>query len=157
MDNNVVIEQFEEQSETGIDDRDKHIIEIMMQDSKTPFTKIGKELGISEAAVRRRIKKLETMGVIRKFTVVVDPSKIGYKHVAIIGIDSEPDKLIQIAHDLANKSFSKRVYITTGDHMIMVEAWAKDSSEMTKILQEIGAINGVRKVCPAIILDSIKQ
>ncbi|GGP21855.1 transcriptional regulator [Thermocladium modestius] len=153
----MVIEQFEEGSEEGIDDRDKRIIEIMMQDSKTPFTKIGKELGISEAAVRRRIRKLEMMGVIRKFTVVVDPSKIGYKHVAIIGIDSEPDKLIQIAHDLASKDFSKKVYITTGDHMIMMEAWARDSMEMTKILQEIGSINGVRKVCPAIILDYVKQ
>jgi len=153
----VVIEQLEEYGEEGIDDRDKKIIEIMMQNSKIPFTQIGKELGISEAAVRRRIKKLEMMGVIKKFTIVVDPAKIGYKHVAIIGIDSEPDKLIQIAHDLANKHFSKRVYITTGDHMIMLEAWARDSAEMTKVLQEIGAINGVRKVCPAIILDSIKQ
>lgn len=53
--------------------------------------------------------------------------------------------------------FTKRVFITTGDHMIMVEIWAKNRDELMKILsEEIGSLDGVKGVFPAIVLERIK-
>jgi len=51
----------------------------------------------------------------------------------------------------------KSVVTSTGDHMIMAEVWAHDNRELTEIVtQRIGKLDGVTRVCPAIILERIK-
>ena len=51
----------------------------------------------------------------------------------------------------------RKVYLTSGDHMIMTEVWAKDGEDLSDIISnKIGKIEGVTKVCPAIILEKLK-
>lgn len=139
-----------------IDAKDRKIIEILKEDARTPFTKIAKELGITEAAVRKRVKNLEERGVIKKYTVEIDGTKLGYNVTALTGVDTEPDRFLDIAKMLKEYDFTYNVYITSGDHMIMTEIWAKNREELMKILAEIGRLEGVKRVCPAIVLEKIK-
>lgn len=140
----------------SLDEKDKKIISILLENARLPFTDIAKKLGITDVAVKKRLKKLEKNGVIKKYTVIVDPSKLGYQDVALVGVDTEPDKILEVAEKLSEKEYSRFVYLTTGDHMIMVEIWAKNNADLMKIIKEIGSLPGVKKVCPAIILDQIK-
>ncbi len=140
----------------AIDDKDRRIIEILSRNARSTFTEIARELGITDVAVKKRLMKLEQRGVIKGYTVVVDPEKLGYKNVALIGVDTEPDKILEVARRLAEKKYSKNVYLTTGDHMIMVEVWAGENGDMMRIIEEIGKLEGVKKVCPAIVLEKIK-
>ena len=140
----------------SLDEKDKKIISILLENARLPFTDIAKKLGITDVAVKKRLKKLEKNGVIKKYTVIVDPSKLGYQDVALVGVDTEPDKILEVAEKLSEKEYSRFVYLTTGDHMIMVEIWAKNNADLMKIIKEIGSMPGVKKVCPAIILDQIK-
>ena len=61
-----------------LDDKDKQILNLLQENSRLSYTEIGNELDISEATVRYRVKKLVDAGVISKFTVLLDPRKIGY-------------------------------------------------------------------------------
>ncbi len=140
----------------AIDDKDRRIIEILSRNARSTFTEIARELGITDVAVKKRLTKLEQRGVIKGYTVIVDPEKLGYKNVALIGVDTEPDKILEVARRLAEKKYSKNVYLTTGDHMIMVEVWAGENGDMMRIIEEIGKLEGVKKVCPAIVLEKIK-
>ena len=140
----------------SLDEKDKRIIEILLENARLPLTDIAKMLGVTDVAVKKRIKKLERRGVIKKYTVVVDPSMLGFQNTALVGVDTEPDKILEVARQLSEAEYSRSVYLTTGDHMIMVEVWAKDSSDLMRIIKEIGSIGGVRRVCPAIILERIK-
>jgi len=139
-----------------IDTKDRKIIEILRKDARTPFTKIAKELGITEAAIRKRVKNMEERGVIKKYTAEVDGAKLGYNVTALTGVDTEPDKFLEIAKKLKEYNFTSKVYITSGDHMIMTEIWAKNREELMNILAEIGGLEGVKRVCPAIVLEKIK-
>jgi len=140
-----------------LDERDKIIIEILTKDARTPFTEIAKALGISETAVRKRVKALEEAGVIKQYTIVIDPSKLGYNLVSLTGIDTLPEKIFEVAEKLKEFEFVRNVYLTSGDHMIMVEVWAKDGNDLSDIISnKIGKIEGVVKVCPAIILERLK-
>lgn len=59
---------------------------------------------------------------------------------------------------LAKIEHVKNVALTTGDHMIMKEIWARDGKELTDILtKKVGKIQGVKRICPAIILERIKE
>ncbi len=140
-----------------LDERDRIIIEMLTKDARTPFTEIAKVLGISETAVRKRVKALEEAGVIRQYTVVVDPSKLGYNLVSLTGVDTLPEKIFEVASKLKQFEFVRSVYLTSGDHMIMTEVWAKDGEDLSDIISnKIGKIDGVTKVCPAIILEKLK-
>ncbi|NJD98521.1 Lrp/AsnC family transcriptional regulator [Thermococcus sp. LS1] len=140
-----------------LDERDKIIIDMLTKDARTPFTEIAKVLGISETAVRKRVKALEEAGVIRQYTIVVDPSKLGYNLVSLTGVDTLPEKIFEVANKLKEFEFVRNVYLTSGDHMIMAEVWAKDGEDLSDIISNrIGKLNGVTKVCPAIILEKLK-
>jgi Lrp/AsnC family transcriptional regulator for asnA, asnC and gidA len=141
----------------SVDEKDIEIIRMLMEDARVSYTSMARRLNITEAAVRKRVKNLEYRGVIRKYTVEVDNSKLGYNVISLTGVDTDPEMFLEVAKKLKEEDFAKSVYISTGDHMIMVEVWAKDGDELTRIISEkIGRLPGVRKICPAIILEKLK-
>ncbi|HDZ62381.1 MAG TPA: Lrp/AsnC family transcriptional regulator, partial [Nitrospirae bacterium] len=94
-----------------MDDKDLKIIEIRAEDSRTPFTEIAKRIRVSESTVRKRIKNLEDEGVIKKYSIIIDPAKIGYNTVAIVGLDVEPTKFLSVASKLTE--FKEVKYVAT--------------------------------------------
>jgi Lrp/AsnC family transcriptional regulator for asnA, asnC and gidA len=141
-----------------VDEIDLTILKFLQEDASIPFTEIARRLKISESTVRKRVEKLRQEGVIKRFTVIIEPSKIGLDTVAIVGIDVNPSKLLEVSQKLCEFPETKYVATSTGDHMIMTEIWARDGRELTKIISEkIGAIEGIKKICPAIILEKLKE
>ncbi len=140
-----------------MDSKDLMIISILEENARTPYVEIAKRVGISESSVRKRIKKLERAGVIKKYTAVVDPSKLGYSMVAIVGVDVVPEKYLAVVEALAKFPEVKKVFASTGDHMIMMEVWARDARHLNELIHtKYGRIEGVVKLCPAILLERIK-
>ncbi|MFQ6130050.1 MAG: AsnC family transcriptional regulator [Candidatus Hadarchaeaceae archaeon] len=140
-----------------MDGKDFEIIKALQADARAPFLGIAKKLRMSESAVRKRVKRLEREGAIERYTVVVNPQKLGYNAVAIVGLDVAPDKYLAIAEALTKLEEVRGVTTSTGDHMIMAEIWAHDNRELTDIvLKRIGKLEGVTRVCPAIVLERIK-
>lgn len=120
------------------------------------FLKIAKTLGVSETAVRKRVKKLESEGVIKRYTIEVDPKKIGFEINALIGIDTKPEHYIPVLGKLKEVKEVVSLYSSSGDHMILIECWFKNSRELTEFIKKLNMIKGVTKICPAIILEKIK-
>ncbi len=140
-----------------IDKLDMEILQLLEKDASLPYTEIARRLKLNESTVRKRVAALKQKGVIRKFTVVIEPSKIGFNTVAIIGVDVDPPKLLEVAQKLCEIPETRYVATSTGDHMIMTEIWTRDGKELSKIISEkIGTIEGVKKICPAIILEKLK-
>ncbi len=140
-----------------IDDIDLQIIDILRTDARTPYTEIARRLGISEATVRRRIKNLEERGVIAGYTAVVEPAKMGFSTVAMVGINTTPDSFLEVVQKLAELREVKWLATSTGDHMILAEVWARDGRELTEVLsRKVGRIEGIVHVRPAIILERLK-
>jgi len=140
-----------------IDKLDMEILQLLEKDASLPYTEIARRLKLNESTVRKRVAALKQKGVIRKFTVAIEPSKIGFNTVAIIGVDVDPPKLLEVAQKLCEIPETRYVATSTGDHMIMTEIWTRDGKELSKIISEkIGTIEGVKKICPAIILEKLK-
>lgn len=140
-----------------VDQTDLKILSLLEADSSTPFTEIARRLGLNESTVRKRVASMREEGVIKKFTVILEPSKVGCNTVAIVGIDVEPTRLLEAAQRLAEIPEARYVATSTGDHMIMTEIWARDGKELSKIISEkIGRIDGIRRICPSIVLERFK-
>ncbi len=140
-----------------MDKRDETILDMLSKNARISYSKIANKLEISEAAVRKRVKKLEEEGIIEGYTIKINPEKIGYKSVAHVGIDTNPTHFLKIACRLTEMDTVKCVTITSGGHMIMIDVWAKDSKELNDILNSIKKIDGVVAVNPSIILERLKS
>ncbi len=140
-----------------MDDKDRKIIEMLQENARRPFTDIAKELNVTETTIRKRVAELERTGVIKKYTIEVDPDKLGYKTVTILGIDVEPRHLLSAAQKISELPETKWVATSTGDHMIMCEVWTPNGEALMQLLSgKVGKIKGITDICPAIILEKIK-
>ncbi|HDJ66675.1 MAG TPA: Lrp/AsnC family transcriptional regulator [Nitrososphaeria archaeon] len=135
---------------------DFELIKLLMKNSRTPYVKLGELLGVSETAIRKRIRKLEEDGVIRRYTIEVDPKKLGFKVNALIGLDTVSERFIAVIEELKAMEEVLGLYSASGDHMILLECWFKDSDELTRFVKRLESIRGVTRVCPAIILEKLK-
>ncbi len=141
-----------------IDEKDLKILEILRENARTPLTDIAEKLGVSESMIRKRVKSLENEGVIKRYTVVVDPAKLGYNSVSFVGLDVEPTHFLDVAIKMTEFPEVKFVATSTGDHMIMTEIWLKDGRALGSFIAEkIGRLEGVHKVCPAVIMEKLKD
>ncbi len=139
-----------------MDDKDKIIIEMLMKNARISLAEIAETLKISDVAVSKRIKKLEESGIIKGYTAIVDPIKLGYSSVAVIGIDVEPERLLEVSRLLREKDYVRYLALSTGDHMLIVQVWSKNNYDLTNTLKDIASISGVKNVRPAIVLETIK-
>ena len=77
-----------------LDDVNLQIIDILAKDSSTAFVEIAKQIGISDATVHLRVRRLIAAGIITKFTISVDNNLLGYDHLAFMRITL--DQVLQI-------------------------------------------------------------
>src|SRR3989344_4745664 len=141
-----------------LDETDIGILEFLRKNARTPFLYIAKKLRISESTIRKRVKTLEKIGVIKKYSAIVEPSKLGYGSVALVGIDVKPEKFLEVAKKLTDYDNIKFVATSTGDHMIMTEIWMENSSDLRNFISaKIESIEGVTRTCPAILMERLKE
>ena len=138
-----------------IDEKDRIIIDALRKNARITLSELAKLVGISDVAVKKRIKKLEAAGIIKGYRALIDPFKLGYA-IAILGIDAEPNLLLEIAKSLSERDYIKYLAITTGDHMIMAVIWARDREELKNIVDEIGRMKGVKRASPSIVSEVLK-
>lgn len=140
-----------------MDEKDLKILDELETNARISFIELGKKLKMSESAVRKRVRKLEKEGIIEKYTIIVNPAKLGYNTVSVIGLDVAPEKYLETIDRLAGMDEVKSVIVSTGDHMIMAEVWSRSAKDLSDfVLKKIGELEGVSRVCPAIILEKRK-
>lgn len=132
------------------------LIKILKQNSKISYVKLAKHFKVSETAIRKRIKNLEREKIIKRYTIDVDPRKMGFEISALIGIDTLPEHYLATINKLKKTNSVLGLYSSSGDHMIMIESWFKNSEELSKFVSQIEKWQGITKICPAIILEKIK-
>jgi len=134
---------------------DIDLIKILEEDCRKPFTEIARKFKVSEAAIRKRIKKLLKFGII-KFTLYVDYKKLGYNYVAIVGIDTYPEHLVKVIEMLKEDKEVKELYSSAGDHMLLVKVIFKNNDDLKNFVKKLEKNKMIKRVCPAIIVEKLK-
>ena len=135
---------------------DEALVTILMHNARIPFTEIARMYNVNEATIRKRVKKLEDSGIIRGYTARVDPRLLGFKVDALIGLDTEPDYYISTIKWLKRRKDIRRLWTSSGDHMIMFRIWFKGNAELSAFVSMLEKKEGVTKVCPAILIEELK-
>ena len=147
----------EKSSEIMLDHVDKKILEILQNNAKTPYAQIASQLGMSEATVHLRIKKLSSLGVIKRFQAIVDPEKVGRKVTAIIGVVAAPSKYSQVLKELEKVPEIVEIFDVAGEYSTLIKVRTKNKEDLARLLDEIGKIDGVESTKTMYVLRIIKE
>ena len=140
-----------------IDSTDKIILKMLQDDARIAFKRIAEKIGVSEATIFVRVKKLRKRGVIKRFTALVSPELLGKKLTAFILIDTEPKKLEEVLDTLSRMDDVYEVYDVTGTYYAIVKVRTEDRESLAEVIDKIGMIDGVTRTETAIALRCVKE
>jgi len=123
-----------------LDEIDYKILETLRRDARTPFTEVGRDLGISDATVHVRVNKMMDAGIIKRYTIVVDEEALGRKVHGFVLINVNPGSLEEVANQLVKNERVSAVYEIHGPNDLIVKVEAGDLDEMRNLVLEVREI-----------------
>jgi Lrp/AsnC family transcriptional regulator of lysine biosynthesis len=135
-----------------MDDKDKQILQILKEDGRAGYAAIGKQVGLSEGAVRKRIDKLTQSGVIRKFTVKIGIAE-GAEAITLLATDpSLPTQ--EVSKKIQEIPNVETVYEVTGEYDIVAVISGMNVVEVNECVEKIRRVEGIMKTNTMIVLRS---
>ncbi|HJU95888.1 MAG TPA: HTH-type transcriptional regulator LysM [Nitrososphaera sp.] len=136
------------------DETDEKIIRILQADSRRAFVDIANEIGLSESAVRRRVKNLVDRTIIKRFTIELGVSD-KTSAITLISVASTADTSA-VSDQLMNLNGVKVVYEITGQYDIAAIIAAPAIADINKCIDNIRKIEGVSDTDTVIILKTMR-
>jgi len=140
-----------------LDDIDKKIIKVLEDDARTSLRKISELVDVSLGTVSNRVKRMEKNGVIKGYSVILNPDNIGWELNVVIGLRIQKGRLIEIQERIAKDSRVHGVYDVTGDFDSMVIARAKNRKDLDDLSKNVLSIDGVERSITHLVLNTVKE
>ena len=142
-----------------LDETDRTILDILQRNAKTPQVEIARQVGLSAASVNERIHKLERLGVIRGWVVLLDDQKVGHEITAFIEVfidhPRHEKRFIALAQALDEVQECHHV---AGDCSCLVKVKAPDRQTLrTLVLDRFNSLAGVRQTRTTLVLETAKE
>lgn len=130
---------------TDLDELDQKIIGVLRRDGRLANTEIGRYLGVSEATVRNRIRRLIDADII-EIAANVNLTRLGYERDVYIGFYCYPGKVMDVAQQLVALQEIRYVAHVTGRYDILAVASIKTQEELVGFLTDsLGKIQGLQR------------
>ncbi|CAN7358307.1 Lrp/AsnC family transcriptional regulator [Variovorax paradoxus] len=147
--------------EGSFDKIDMAILRVLLLDSRKTLQEIGNEVGLSPTSCWTRIKKLEAHGVIKRYTIDVDPAKLGYHDSVIVQVTLEShtdETLYDFGRVLATIPEIQEAYLVSGDYDYYIRIAVRDTRDYERLLREkLYKIPGIRHSKSHFVLRVLKE
>ena len=120
-----------------LDELDRKLLDILVKDSRTSLKELAQQVGLSSPSVSERLRRLEERGVIRAFTVEIDPEALVFPLQAIVRVRPLPGKLHivqQLIEEIPEFGECDKV---TGDDCFVARLYVRSMGELDKLLDRI--------------------
>ena len=143
-------------AEPTLDRTDVELIRHLQVDGRRPYTRLARDVGLSEAAVRQRVQRLLEQGVMQ-IVAVTDPLQLGLHRQAMVLIKVEGD-VREVAAQLAEFDEVDYLVMTAGSVDLLAEVVVPDDAALLELLNErIRSVPGVVSTESVIYLQLVKQ
>jgi Lrp/AsnC family transcriptional regulator, regulator for asnA, asnC and gidA len=140
-----------------VDAIDTKMILELQRDARCKYVDIAKKLGMSEAAVRKRVAHLVQDGTVH-LTTITNPGKVGYHSSAIIGLLATMGKLQEVTNRLLEHPHIQFVGIVAGRYDVLVSVICRSPKHLSKFIQDdLSKIKGITRAETFVILETRKR
>src|SRR5699024_1530132 len=112
------------------DDIDKKLIEELIEDGRISYVDLAAKVGLSRVAVKERLNHVVDAGIIGRFIAVINSEKVGKQVSAFLDVDVKPNKLKEVAQNLADNIHVASIYQMTGPSTLHMHVLVRDFHDL---------------------------
>ena len=137
-----------------LDEIDHQILDMLIDNTRIPFTDIAKKLLISAGTVHVRVKKMEEAGIIKGSSLMLDYKKLGYSFIAYVGVYLNNTSQTKFVLERINEiPYVTVAHITTGKFNIFCKIRARSTEHAKEVIFLLDDIDGVYRTETMISLE----
>ena len=137
---------------------DQRIIALLVADARSSFAEIGAKVSLSAPAVKRRVDRLRSRGVIKGFTTVVEPSAVGWTTEAFVELFCTGRTTpAQITVATRRQPEVVGAYTVSGEADALVHLRAADIGHLEQVLERLRAEPFVTSTRSMIVLSRLVE
>lgn len=152
--------------ETKLDAKDMAILTLVQRDCKLTAREIARRIDSPITTVFAKIKRMETLGVIKEYRAIVDPKKLDNGTAAFIlasvtyGVRNgeEPFSQRDRAAEIARFPEVQEVHIITGDWDLLIKLRADSVNSIGQfVIDKLRFVKGIEKTLTCMVFETIKE
>ena len=141
----------------ALDDIDWRLVELLRADGRAPLRELAEQLGITETAVRSRLRALESTGCM-KVVAVADAAAAGFELLLAVGVEVDGRPAQEVAEQLAAHPEVFSVCLVVGTYDIELLIVARDHAHVSELVtRTLVAVPGVRRLHAGLAVDVLKN
>ena len=137
-----------------LDQTDRMLLALLKEDTKRKYSDLGEIVHLSAPAVHERVRKLERAGVIRKYTIEVDPEALGLVLQAFVRIHVSHIPCEEMARSLQSFPEVVECFSSAGEESMLIKVHTGSPSQLEALLNRIRQMPGVERALTSIILTT---
>ena len=139
-----------------LDEHDEAIIAVLREDGRMSIRELAQRVGLTEATVRARIRRLEKSGSMR-IVAKLDLGAMGYPFIALVGLKIRGRTIDEVGQDLQQVPEVISVLSVIGRNDLEIQVIAKDMTLLNTLLTDtIPRIEGIVGVESALAMNIVK-
>lgn len=143
------------QANIQTDSIDARIISALGADGRRSYADVGAEVGLSTAAVHERVKKMLDKGVIRRFSISVDPERVGLNFTAFVAIRNDGGiHCRDVAPRLRAMPQVEELHSVAGEYDFLAKIRTTHARALEDVIYQIKAIEGVARTTSTVVLNT---
>ncbi len=140
-----------------LDDLDKAIIELLVQDCRKSVRAIARELGKPPSLIAKRVKRLFEEKIIERCTAILNMRKLGFRIMALIMLNVKGAHIEDVEKILAEEKNVRAVYDITGTYDVAVLALFKSVEELDRFVKRMLKNPYIERSVTSVIFKAVKD
>jgi Lrp/AsnC family transcriptional regulator for asnA, asnC and gidA len=137
-----------------LDAIDFRIIDLLSKDSSSTFVDIAKHIGVSDATIHIRVRRLREAVIIGNFTISVDNKRLGYDHLVFMGVNVGPGFAEEVANGLSTIDEILEIHEMHNRFDLLLKIRAKNLDELREIV--VNKIRSLPHILEAELMTILK-
>ena len=140
-----------------LDATDRDLLAALLEDARISQRGLAKRVGVAQGTITNRLRRLEGMGVIKGYTVLLDAESIGWTMTVITGLTIQKGSMIDVQQQIAADPRVFAVYDVTGDYDSMVLARVRGRKDLDDLTKTVFTLQGVQRSFTQVALNTVKE
>ena len=140
-----------------LDQTDVKILKVLTADARLSSRQVAKQCNISIGTALSRIKKMESEGIVKAYTALLDHEKLGYELTVVTEITVSKGRLLEIENEIARLPNVCCVYDLTGLADAAIIAKFKTREELSKFTKHVLSLPNVERTNTHVVLTTVKE
>lgn len=143
-----------------LDAVDLEILRLLQEDGRTPNAELARRVGLTPTPTLERVRRLERMGVIRRYTAVVDPEALGKRLTifAAVTLAHQSGAVNEFLKEIGNLPEVMECHHLTGEADYLLKVLVSDTREYQRLLLEhLTRLPGVQQIRSSVVLSTVKE